>query len=173
MATFLVFEPADGARTQANAERVVFLREKFSGWAFVFTPFWLLRYRLWLAFLLWLVAFAAISVIGAWLGFGPYAALAASFFPSLVLGFEAINLRARNLVKKSYREAGVVIAEDLETAERRFFESWKNTSAPDAPVKDDFPYAPEATPPAYPETKFAVASAEQNIIGMFPAPGQR
>ncbi|MBX3534885.1 MAG: DUF2628 domain-containing protein [Xanthobacteraceae bacterium] len=168
VATYLVLEPADGAHTQANAERVVFLREKFSGWAFVFTPFWLLRYRLWLAFLLWLAAFAAISVLGAWLGFGPYAALAASFFPSLVLGFEAVNLRARKLVKKDYREAGVVIAEDLETAERRFFESWKN-----APVKGDYPYAPEAAPPAYPETKFAVASAEQNIIGMFPAPGQR
>lgn len=173
MATYLVLEPADGARTQANAERVVFLREKFSGWAFIFTPFWLLRYRLWLAFLLWLVAFVAISVTGAWLGFGPYAALAASFFPSLVLGFEAVNLRARKLVRKGYREAGVVIAEDLETAERRFFESWRNAPASDAPAKGDYPYAPEAAPPAYPETKFAVASAEQNIIGMFPVPGQR
>lgn len=173
MPTYLVLEPADGARTQSNAERVVFLREKFSGWAFVFTPFWLLRYRLWLAFLIWLVAFAAVDVIGAWLGFGPYAALAASFFPSLVLGFEAINLRVRKLLKTGYREAGVVIAEDLETAERRFFESWKNAPASEAPVKGDYPYAPEAAPSAYPETKFAVASAEQNIIGMFPAPGQR
>ncbi len=85
MATFLVFEPADGKRTQTAAERVVFLREKFSPWAFIFTPFWLLRYRLWLGFLVWLVAFVAISWIGSWLGFGPYAALAASFFPSALV----------------------------------------------------------------------------------------
>lgn len=172
MATFLVFEPADGARTQAAAERVVFLREKFSPWAFVLTPFWLLRHRLWLAFLVWLVVFTVITVIGNWLGYGPFAGIAASFFPSLVFGMEAVNLRARKLLRKGYRDAGVVIAEDLETAERRFFESWKNSPA-DAPAKSDHPYAPNAAPPAYPDTKLAVAAAEQNVIGLFPTPGQR
>lgn len=173
MATFLVYEPADGARTQANAERVVFLREKFSIWAFVFTPFWLLRHRLWLGFLVWLLAFIAISIAGRLFGFGPYAPLAASLFPSLIFGFEAINLRGRKLLRSGYRDAGVVIAEDLDTAERRFFETWKIESAADAPVKSDYPYAPAATPPAYPDTKLAVASTEQNVIGMFPTPGQR
>ena len=121
MATYLVFEPADGARTQANAERVVFLREKFSVFAFILTPFWLLRYRLWLAFLVWLVAFGVITISGNLLGFGPYTSLAASFFPSLFFGLEAANLRARKLLRKGYRDAGAVIAEDLETAEVRFF----------------------------------------------------
>jgi hypothetical protein len=165
MATYLVFEPQDGARTQSNAERVVFLHEKFSPWAFILTPFWLLRYRLWLAFLIWLAVFAAITTIGGWLGYGPYAAIAASLFPSIVAGLEAINLRARKLLKSGYRDAGVVIAEDLDTAERRFFENWKN--APDKPS------TPSPLPTAYPDTKAAVASAEQNIIGMFPTPGQR
>ncbi len=172
MATYLVFEPADGARTQSNAERVVFLREKFSPWAFVLTPFWLLRYRLWLAFLIWLVVFTLITVVGGLLGFGPYAALAASLFPSIIVGLEAINLRARKLLKRGYRDAGVVIAEDMETAERRFFETWKDASPAEMPAKSDFPYAPNAAPPAYPDTKLAVASAEQNVIGMFPT-GQR
>lgn len=171
MATFLVFEPADQARTQIAAERVVFLREKFSVWAFLLTPFWLLRYRLWLAFLVWLVAFIAINLIGEWLGFGPLAGIAASFFPSLLFGMEAVNLRARKLVRKGYRDAGVVVAEDIETTERRFFETWKNTPA-STPAKPGMPHAPQATPPAYPETKFA-AAAEQNVIGMFPTPGQR
>ena len=162
MATFLVFEPADQARTQAAAERVVFLREKFSFWAFLLTPFWLLRYRLWLAFLVWLVVFVAINLVGGWLGFGPFAGIAASFFPSLLFGMEAANLRGKKLVRKGYRDAGVVIAEDIETAERRFFETWK-----DAPAT-----TPKASPPGYPEMKFAVA-AEQNVIGMFPTPGQR
>lgn len=173
MATYLVFEPADGARTQANAERVVFLREKFSPWAFIFTPFWLLCHRLWLGFLVWLAAFVLIVVAGGMLGFGPYAALAASFFPSLVFGFEAVNLRGRKLTRNGYRDGVAVIAEDLETAELRFFETWKNAPSSDAPVKSDYPYAPNAAPPAYPDTKLAVASAEQQVIGMFPTPGQR
>jgi len=166
--TYLVFEPEDGIRTQAAAERVVFLREKFSIWAFIFTPFWLLRYRLWIAFLIWLVTFVAITLIGGALGFGPYAGLAASIFPSLFFGLEAIHLRTRKLLRSGYRDAGVVVAEDIETAERRFFEGWKLS-----PVNSDLPYAPNTAPPAYPDTKFAVASAEQSVIGMFPTPGQR
>ncbi len=168
MPTYQVFEPADGMRTQANAERVVFLQEKFSMWAFVFTPFWLLRHRLWLAFAAWLVAFVAITIIGIALGFGPYAGLAASLFPSLFFALEAVSLRSKKLLRSGYRDAGTVVAEDLETAERRFFEAWKL-----APVKSDGPYAPNATPPAFPETKYAAAASEQNVIGMFPTPGQR
>ena len=171
MATFLVFEPADGARTQANAERVVFLREKFSMWAFVFTPFWLLRHRLWLGFLLWLAAFALINIAGSKLGFGPYASLAASFFPSLLFGMEAVSLRSRKLLRQGYRDAGVVIAEDLDSAELRFFETWKAAPAADA-AKGYRSLASNAAS-AYPDAKFAAASAEQNVIGMFPTPGQR
>jgi hypothetical protein len=174
MATYLVFEPADGARTQANAERVVFLRERFSVFAFVFTPFWLLRHRLWLGFLLWLTLFIAITVLGSLLGFGAFSALAALYVPSFIFGLEGVNFRARKLLRNGYREAGVVIAEDLETAELRFFESWKTAgTVPDAPMKSDHPYAPNAAPPAYPHTKLALASTEQNVIGMFPTPGQR
>lgn len=170
MATFLVFEPAGQVRTQAAAERVVFLREKFSFWAFLLTPFWLLRYRLWLAFLVWLIVFAAIHLLGGWLGYGPFTAAAASFFPSLLFGMEAANLRGRKLLRKGYRDAGVIIAEDIETAERRFFENWQH--APAATAKSDASDAPQKTPSAYPETKFA-AAAEQNVIGLFPTPGQR
>ena len=171
MATFLVFEPADGKRTQATAERVVFLREKFSPWAFIFTPFWLLRYRLWLGFLIWLVAFVAINWIGSSLGFGPYAALAASFFPSLLFGMEAVSLRARKLLRNNYRDAGVVIADDIETAELKFFETWKTDGPDTAPEKTDYPYPPSSAPPAYPETKIAAVSGEPGVIGLFPTPG--
>ena len=173
MATYLVFEPADGKRTQATAERVVFLREKFSSWAFIFTPFWLLRYRLWLGLLIWLVAFVAINWIGSRLGFGPYAALAASFFPSLLFGMEATSLRARSLLRNGFRDAGVVIADNVEIAELKFFESWKpDASGYDtAPVKTDYPYPPSSAPPAFPETKIAAVSSEPGVIGLFPTPG--
>jgi hypothetical protein len=171
--TYLVFEPADGKRTQVTVERVVFLREKFSFWAFAFTPFWLLYHRLGRAFLVWLVAFVGISLIGSWLEYGPYAALAAMFFPSLLFGMEAANLRARKLLRSGYRDAGVVIADDLETAELKFFASWKDDTADGAPVKTDYPYPPSSAPPAYPDTKMAAVSAEPGVIGLFPTPGGR
>lgn len=171
MRTYLVFEPADGRRTQATAERVVFLREKFSFWAFAFTPFWLLYHRLGRAFLVWLVAFAGIALAGSWLEYGPFAALAAMFFPSLLFGMEATNLRARKLQRSGYREAGVVIADDLEAAELKFFTSWKNETSDSAPVKTDYPYPPSSAPPAYPETKIAAVSSDPGVIGLFPTPG--
>jgi hypothetical protein len=173
LATFLVLEPADGARTQESAERVVFLRERFSIYAFMFGPLWLLRHRLWLGFLAWLVLFIAVTAAGNFFGFGPYAAIAAWYVPAFIFGLEGVNLRARKLARKGFREAGVVIAEDLETAERRYFETWKSAPAPQPPVKSDYPYAPHAAPPAFPDTKFAAASTEQNVIGLFPTPGQR
>lgn len=168
MATFLVFEPQDGVRSQANAERVVFLREKFSPWAFIFTPFWLLRYRLWIAFLLWAVAFGTIALVGDLIGFGPYAAIAASFFPSLIFGFEATHLRARKLVRSGYRDAGVVIAEDIETAELKFFDTWRS-----APLHSEHSPAPNAVAPTFPDTKNPTVSPERSVIGMFPTSGQR
>ncbi|HRF08125.1 MAG TPA: DUF2628 domain-containing protein [Xanthobacteraceae bacterium] len=174
MATFLVFEPKEQAPAQAAAERVVFLREKFSVWAFLLTPFWLLRYRLWLAFLVWVVVFIAITLIGGWLGFGPLSGIAASFFPSLFFGMEAANLRGKKLIRKGYRDAGVVIAEDIESAERRFFENWKGALR--TPAKSDQPQPPQpphGAPTIYPETKFAAATAEPGVIGLFPTPGQR
>lgn len=175
MATFLAFEPADGARTQEAAERVVFVREKFSWPAFFFTPFWLLIYRLWLVFGIWLATFVAIAWIGSAIGFGPYATIAAAFFPSLLIGMEAANLRARKLLRTGFREAGVIIADDLETAERRFFETWKSDSNPAAPssaggVKTDYPYPPESAPPAQPQTRMAAAS-DTGVIGLFPTRG--
>lgn len=160
-------------RTQESAERVVFLRERVSVFAFAFGPFWLLRHRLWLGFLIWLAIFIAIMIAGRLLGFGPYTAVAAWYAPAILFGLEGTNFRARKLLRKNYRDAGVVIAEDLETAERRFFESWKNAPHPNAPVKSDYPYAPGAAPLGFPDTKLAVASTEQNVIGMFPTPGQR
>jgi hypothetical protein len=171
VATFLVFEPTDGKRTPASVERVVFLREKFSPLAFIFTPFWLLIHRLWLGFLIWLVVFIAINWAGSKLGFGPYAVLAASFFPSLLFGMEAVNLRARKLLRNGYRDAGVVIADDIETAELKFFETWKTDGSDNAPVKTDYPEPPSSAPPAYPETKIAAVSAEPGVIGLFPTPG--
>lgn len=175
MATFLVFESGNGGRTQSAAERVVFVREKFSWPAFIFTPFWLLRHRLWLWFIVWLVVFIGIMWIGGRLGFGPYAGLAASFFPSLLIGMEAASLRARKLARRGFREAGVVVASNLETAERRFFETWKeNSPAPETPnagaVKTDYPYPPASAPPAQPQSRMAVAS-DTGIIGLFPNPG--
>jgi hypothetical protein len=156
--TYLVFEPLAGGRTLEAAERVVLLREKFSWPALFFTPIWLLWHRLWLGFLGWLVLSAAIAATRGALGLQEFAGFAAVALPSLIGGFEATTLRRRKLMRRGFREVSVVVAEDLETAERRFFAVWlsQNESPPPAPNPSS-PPLPPASPPS--------------VIGLFPEPG--
>src|SRR5690242_9638738 len=119
--TYLVFEPQADGRTPEEAERVVFLLEKFSWPALIFGPLWLLWNRLWLAFAFWLAAVGLIAAAIAALHLATFAATLALSVPSLILAFEATLLRQQKLLAGGFREAGVVLAEDIESAERRFF----------------------------------------------------
>jgi len=154
--TFLVFEPQAGSRTPQEAERVVFLREKFSWPALFFGPLWLIWHRLWLALVFWLAAEALIGVAARALHLRPSAILAL-IAPSLIIAFEATLLRQYRLIADGYREAGVVIADDIESAERRFFDRWLKPEKPKSPPPATLP--PLAQP------------APNQVIGFFPDPG--
>jgi hypothetical protein len=158
---FLVFEPKDGlgnARTLEGAERVVFLCEKFSWPALFFGPFWLGWHRLWLAIVLWIVAFFALAVLTMSLGYPGSVIFTAFVVPSLIAAFEATALRRRKLLRRGLRDAGVVIAEDIEIAERRFFADWARR-AETAPAERAAP--PGSAPPLEPSP----------VLGLFPQPG--
>ena len=159
---FLVFEPKDrlkNAPMLADAERVVFLREKFSWPALFFGPFWLAWHRLWLALAAWVVAFFAFGILVVSLKLPDSMMFAAFVVPSLIVAFEATALRRRKLLRKGMRDAGVVIAQDIEIAERRFFADWaKRIGA--AAVERSAPL-PDAVPPLDPSP----------VLGLFPEPG--
>jgi hypothetical protein len=156
--TYLVFEPPAGGRTLAVAERVVFLREQFSLAALLLAPFWLLWHRLWLGFVGWLILTVAIGAAGNVLGLDSYAGFAASAIPALIVAFEGTALQRRKLVYRGFHEAGVVVAEDLEGAERRFFDAWTKPAKLMPPVTTG---SPGPLPPVAPNP----------VIGLFPEPG--
>jgi hypothetical protein len=160
--TYLVFEPPGGARTLEAAERVVFLREKFSWPALLFTPIWLLWNRLWLGFLGWVISTAAIAFAMRALGLMEYAGFAAAAIPSLIAGFEATALKRRKLLHRGFREVAAVVAEDLDTAERRFFAAWIAGAGKQNERKA--PPPPPAMPPGSPPPS--------GVIGLFPEPGR-
>lgn len=168
MKTFLVFEPANGARNSETADKIVFLREKFSWPALFFTPLWLLWHTLWLGFVLWLVAMVAIAVLTQLLGLHPGATVLLLLLPNLIIAFESTELRRRKLLRKGYVDAGVAVAENLEDAERRFFEEWvQGAEAPARPQPRNHPLVPPSAP-------MATASGQGNpVIGLFPEPGSR
>ena len=147
----------------ADGKGFVFVREGFCWPALVFTLFWLLSRRLWVAASLWF----ALTVL---LGFGAEQAdvseelMTAVFF--LLQGAVAVvghDIERWTLSLKGYREIGVASGSDLTEAERDFFRHWT------APVT--------ATPPAKTKSLTAPVSPHREDpdahtpLGLFPHAG--
>ena len=158
MKTYLVFEQAEAGRTVNAAERVLFVREKFFWLALILPLFWLLWHRLWVGLLGWIGAVVIIGGIIWALNLDQITAAAASLSPALVVALEGTELRRRKLLRQGFREAGVVVADDLEDAERRFFARWLAREETLRPA----PSGPVPPLPPLPQT---------SVIGLFPEPG--
>jgi hypothetical protein len=159
MAVYTVHEPPrcnDDAL--AHTERFAFVRDGFSWPAFLFGPLWMLRHRLWLALIVYLVVLAGLGASLRAVGAGD-AIGAITLLVSLLLGFEASSLRRYGLARRKWKSIGLVVGDDLESAERRFFDAWTGE-----PVR-----RPAPPPPAGP----AAPASSGTIIGLFPEPGAR
>src|SRR5258705_139347 len=90
-----------------------------------------------------------------------------------LMGFEAASLRRWTLSRRNWRQLDIVVADDEEAAERRFFDRWtakqralsNDQAAVDRggpPPTRDIPGQAFSKPPPMPES---------SIIGLFPEPG--
>jgi hypothetical protein len=160
MAVYTVHEPPrrnDDAL--AHTERFAFVRDGFSWPAFLFAPLWMIRHRLWLALIVYLLVVSALGAATRVLGAGDWV-LAIGLLVALLVGFEASTLRRYGLARRRWKILGVVVGDDLESAERRFFDAWVVGRVPrPAPT-------PSASGPAVP-------APSGPIIGLFPEPGAR
>src|SRR6266478_4540975 len=125
MYIYTVYEPPLKAHESApNPERFVFVRDGFSFWAFLLTPWWMLRYRLWLAFTGYVIVAIALLVALRSVGASTTVTVTVVALLSLLVGFEAVTLRRFTLSRRGWRNVGIVVGDDLESAERRFFDAW-------------------------------------------------
>ena len=165
--------PVDGTDMRSTTDKFVFVRDGFSFWAFVFGPVWLLYQRLWLAFAGYIVLSVAVEVVLTLLHAGGGVRFAVMAVIVMLMGLEAASLRRWTLSRRKWRQLGVVIADDKEAAERRFFDRWTarqrglsndqlaiDRGAP--PPTRDIPGQPFSKPPPVPHS---------DIIGLFPDPG--
>lgn len=160
MAIYTVHEPPlrDG-ELAANPERVTFVRDGFYVWAFLLGPVWLLWRQLWLVLVLYLLVWGIVET-GLWLAkFGTIAQFAIGLLLALLLGLEASTLWRWTLTRRGWTTADVVVGDDMESAERRFFAS-----------RSEHTSAPQATKPA-PLTNFGPKPQDGEVIGLFPEPG--
>jgi hypothetical protein len=172
MSIYTVYEPPLKAHESApNPERFVFVRDGFSFWAFLLAPWWMLRHRLWLALTGYVILAIALSVALRFAGASTTVTLIAGALFSLLVGFEAATLRRFKLSRRGWKNVGIVVGDDLESAERRFFDawvnkSWVNKSWADPSAADG---APRASSPAMGVSMARRPSSE--VIGLFPQPG--
>jgi hypothetical protein len=142
--------------------RFAFVRDGFHFWAFLLPPLWMLRHRLWLVLVGYLLVAAALQLALMLAGAPGGLKLAANLLLALLIGLEAASLRRFTLTRRGWTNIGVVVADDLELAERRFFDAWTGASAyGPVPVR-----SAAAAPPRS-------AGAPPEVIGLFPQPGAR
>ena len=156
--------PLDSGAAAAEPYRFVFVRDGFSWWAFLLTPFWMLRHRVWLALVAYVLISAAVDVGLRALGASVFTMVLAGLLISLLAGLEAGTLRRFKLTCRHWRNIGVVTGDDLEDAERRFFDAWiRQTPARRPPSPPSAPPSGAAAP--------APPAAPSGVIGLFPEPG--
>jgi Protein of unknown function (DUF2628) len=161
MSVYTVHEPPrPSGNMLADADRFVFVRDGFYGWAFLLAPLWMLRHRLWLVLLLYIVAVAILQVALVVVGASGTAQFFAALAVAILVGIEGGTLRRWTLGRRRWRNLGVVVGDDRETAERRFFASWQTAQA-SQPRPSYAPAAPGSRAPA----------PGDDIVGLFPQPG--
>jgi hypothetical protein len=159
MAVYTVHEPPLKQYEQtSDPERFEFVRDGFSFWAFLFGPLWMLRHRMWLVLVGWVGVSAALEIVFSLLSTGAGARLVAGFLLALLIGVESATLRRFTLGRRRWTNLGVIVADDLEAAERRFFDVWVKSGGA----------APRTT-----EAQSRQAAAAPDVIGLFPQPGTR
>lgn len=142
---------------EPDPDRFVFIRDGFSFWAFLLPPIWMLRYRLGLVLVGYIGAVILLVALLYFLGAPFTIIVAAGLLLSLLVGIEAATLRRFTLSRRGWNDLGIVVADDLEAAERRFFDAWvKGEPRLISPPKD----VPRTRP-----------TAPSEIIGLFPQPG--
>jgi hypothetical protein len=173
MPVYTVHAPtADGADLRAT-DRFAFVRDGFHVWAALLGVVWLAWHRLWLALIGWIVLMAVVDVAMVRLRIGGGTILLADILLALLLGFEAASLKRWTLSRRHWRQLDIVVADDEEQAERRFFDRWtakqrslgNDQSAIDRgapPPTRAVPGQPFSRPPPLPQ---------DGIIGLFPEPG--
>ncbi len=139
MPSYTVHLPPD-AEGEAALERAVFVADRFHFIAFALPPLWMLWYRQWVGLLIYVAFHAQLWLVAS--NYLPVSALLAIvFLARLWFGFEASSLRRWRLDAYGWHLVDAFAAEDLQDAETRFFERFKEYGGPVSDFDDEVPLA--------------------------------
>jgi len=168
MSVYTVHEPPlRAANASANPERFAFVRDGFSMWALLLAPVWMLWHRMWLVLGGYVAVSAGVETAMVFVGASPTVVTLAAILISLLVGLEAGTLRRFTLSRRDWKNVGIVSGDDLEDAERRFFDAWVREAAP----QHGAPSAAAPSVPGAPATSIPRVAQVPDVIGLFPEPG--
>lgn len=165
MPTYTVHAPPPRQdETTSAPERFVFVRDGFHFWAFLLAPLWLLLHGLWLALVIYVVGYGAVTGGLAFLQASAEVQFLVGLLIALLIGFEASSIWRWTLARRGWTTLGFVVGEDTEIAEQRFFSEWTRRAAAPSP------------PPSSVETGYTAPvrrgpPSPSDVIGLFPEPG--
>ena len=168
MRVYSVHEPpVRGPDPLPDAERFIFVRDGFSVRAFLFAPLWMIWHGMWLVLAGYVIVSAVLEKALVALGASATDVSVVALLISLLIGLEASTLRRFSLNRRGWSNVGIISGDDLEDAERRFFEAWVHelpSQRVTAPAQSSAPPAVGAVPP--PRTPQG-----PDVVGLFPEPG--
>jgi hypothetical protein len=125
MSIYAVHAPANAPDdVVAAADRCAFVRDSFSWGAFFFGPLWLLRHRLWIALLGWVIAVLLLWAASHWLGLASSAVFSSYVAIAIFFGLEGGMLRSAALSQRGFELADIVATDRRDDAERIFYARW-------------------------------------------------
>jgi Protein of unknown function (DUF2628) len=169
MPVYTVHAPVNSDGSASATDRFAFVRDGFHVWAAILSPVWLAWHRLWLALIGWIVVAVVLEVGMLRLGAGTGAIVVVNILIALLMGFEAATLQRWTLSRRNWRQLDIVVADDEESAERRFFDRW--TAGQRGPSYDPSAIDRGAPPPTRDVPGHAFSRPANEIIGLFPQPG--
>jgi hypothetical protein len=160
MAVYTIHQPPlRNGETAPDTDRFAFVRDGFYVWAFLLGPLWMAWRRLWLVLVLYVVALIGVAVALRYSGASNWVQSLVTFAIMILIGLEAGSLRRWTLARRGWKNVGVVVGDDLESAERRFFADWidRGQPAPQSSVVKPQPVAPRIP-----------KAGGSDVIGLFP-----
>ena len=113
-----------------HAMRFRFVRDGFHFWAFLLAPLWMLRHRLWIELIAYLLLLGGVDVrCCAASGSRRAAGFWVWLFLAVLVGMEASIAVALEARAAGFEQVGIVVGDDREEAERRFFDGWEDEPA--------------------------------------------
>ena len=142
----------------------MFVRDGFHFWAFLLAPLWMLRHRMWLELIAYLLLLGGITFGLQRLGVARRApASAVALLLALLVGMEASSLRRWKLSRRGFASLGVVVGDDLRGRRAALLRRLGRRRR-DAAARGTAAAAAVAV---------LAASSSSEIVGLFPQPEAR